>query len=119
MRLGALHNRDDGRLLVRRVWRATNMFERARGLLGRPRLDLDEGLLIPRCRSVHTFGMTYSLDLVFIDTSGVIRKLVNQLGPRRVAGCAAGRMVIELAAGSIGHHGLEPGMQVSWTRADP
>ncbi len=29
-----------------------------------------EGLLIPRCRSVHTFGMRFAVDLAFLDSPG-------------------------------------------------
>src|SRR5215207_5129898 len=41
-------------------------------LLGLSLLDRDAagtGLLIPRCRSVHTFGMRFRLDLVFLDAA--------------------------------------------------
>jgi hypothetical protein len=55
--------------LGREVPVATDL--RAR-LLGLAHLDLDEageGLLIPACSSVHTFGMRFALDVVFIAAS--------------------------------------------------
>jgi uncharacterized membrane protein (UPF0127 family) len=39
-----------------------------------------EGLLIPRCRSVHTFGMWFPLHLIFLD---------DRLAPISVCGSAA------------------------------
>jgi hypothetical protein len=42
-------------------------------LLGLAYLDLGEagsGLLIPSCSSVHTFGMRFALDIVFLDPHG-------------------------------------------------
>ena len=42
-------------------------------LLGLAHLDRDRGgagLLIPRCRCVHTFGMRFALDVVFLDPAG-------------------------------------------------
>jgi hypothetical protein len=42
-------------------------------LLGLALLDRERagpGLLIPRCRSVHTFGMRFALEVVFIDAAG-------------------------------------------------
>ena len=36
--------------------------ERARGLMGRDALAPDEGLLLRRCRSVHTFGMRFTIE---------------------------------------------------------
>ena len=51
------------------------------GLAGLGRERVGEGLLIPRCTSVHTFGMRFDLDLVFLDRAG------DPLGdpPRRAA----------------------------------
>jgi uncharacterized membrane protein (UPF0127 family) len=40
---------------------------RLRGLSFRDRTVAGQGLLIPRCASVHTFGMRFELDLYFLD----------------------------------------------------
>ncbi|MCB0876269.1 MAG: DUF192 domain-containing protein, partial [Solirubrobacterales bacterium] len=37
------------------------------GLAGLDRAQAGPGLLIPRCASVHTFGMRFPLDIVFLD----------------------------------------------------
>lgn len=55
------------------------------------------GLLIPSCRSVHTFGMRFTLDLVFLDSAGEIVS-VRRLGPRRVARERRASAVLELPA---------------------
>jgi uncharacterized membrane protein (UPF0127 family) len=39
------------------------------GLALLDRSEAGEGLLIPRCRSVHTFGMRFPIDLVFLDAN--------------------------------------------------
>ena len=39
------------------------------GLIGRRSLARGVALEIPRCRSVHTFGMRFPLDLVWLDNS--------------------------------------------------
>jgi uncharacterized protein len=41
--------------------------ERIRGLRGRPPPGPREGLLLPRCRSVHTVGMTFPITVVHLD----------------------------------------------------
>ena len=41
--------------------------QRAQGLLGRESLDPCEALLLPRCRSVHTFGMRFPIAAVRLD----------------------------------------------------
>ena len=70
-------------------------------LLGLALLDrrrAGEGLLIPRCRSVHTFGMRFPLDVVFLDAG--LRPISRRpgLGPRRFAGERGAAAVLELPA---------------------
>ena len=70
-------------------------------LLGLARLDPDgagEGLLIPRCRAVHTFGMRFELDVLFLDDAGRVISLKRSVPPARVARCATASAVLELPA---------------------
>jgi uncharacterized membrane protein (UPF0127 family) len=74
--------------------------ERARGLLDRSELAPDQALFLAGCRSVHTFGMRFSIDAVVLDANlGVIGVVTMPPGrvllPRR-----RGRHVLEVAAGS-------------------
>ena len=58
-------------------------------------------LLIPRCRSVHTFGMRFAIDVLFLDRNGAPLRVVRGVPPRRVVSCKAAAAVIERpAAGS-------------------
>ncbi|MDX6603654.1 MAG: uncharacterized protein QOF23_163 [Solirubrobacterales bacterium] len=68
-------------------------------LLGLARLDRDEagpGLLIPRCAAVHTFGMRFRLDLVFLDRDG--REITRRHGvpPRRFVRVRGAAAVLEI-----------------------
>jgi uncharacterized membrane protein (UPF0127 family) len=56
------------------------------------------GLLIPRTRSVHTFGMRFALDLHWLDEAGAVIRVDRAVPPRRVRGCRRARAVVELAA---------------------
>lgn len=70
-------------------------------LLGLAHLDLDEvgpGLLIPRCSSVHTFGMRFPLDLLFLDRDGAVLDRRWSLPPSRIACCRGAASVLELPA---------------------
>jgi hypothetical protein len=56
-------------------------------LLGLAFLDISRagpGLLLPDCRSVHTFGMRFHLDVHFIDGSGCVVRTERSVGPRRI-----------------------------------
>lgn len=58
--------------------------------------DLPEGtaLLIPRCSSVHTFGMRFALDVDFLAADGqLLRRVVAR--PRRVLWCRGAAAVLE------------------------
>jgi len=73
---------------------------RGRGLLGRAGLGDREGLWLP-VRSIHTFGMRFALDLVWLDREGAVVRLDGDVGRRRVRTCFAARGgVVELLAGS-------------------
>lgn len=73
-------------------------------LLGLARLDRDcagPGLLIPGCRSVHTFGMRFALDLVFLDGAMATVSVRRRVPPRRLALERRAHSVLELPAGGI------------------
>ena len=54
------------------------------------------GLLIPGCRSVHTFGMRFDLDLLFLDGNGRVTELRRSVPPFRFVRCRAAAAVLEL-----------------------
>ena len=69
-------------------------------LLGLAMLDRDlapAGLLIPSCRAVHTLGMRFELDLVFLDRDERVVELRRSLRPARFARCGAAASVLELS----------------------
>jgi uncharacterized membrane protein (UPF0127 family) len=71
-------------------------------LLGLALLDRDAagtGLLIPGCRSVHTFGMRFGLDLVFLDDAMAPVSVRRRVPPRRVALERRAQAVLELPTG--------------------
>jgi uncharacterized membrane protein (UPF0127 family) len=71
-------------------------------VLGLARLDdLPPGnaLLFERCRSVHTAGMRFALDLVWLDGDGAPVRIDAAVGPRRLRTCLRARAVVETRAG--------------------
>ena len=77
---------------------ATTRRARLLGLGFLDRVEAGEGLLIPRCRSVHTFGMRFALDLVFLAADGRVVELRREVPPRRLICCRAADSVLELPA---------------------
>jgi uncharacterized membrane protein (UPF0127 family) len=62
----------------------------------------DTALLLPRCRSVHTFGMRFALDLVWLDAAGRVLAIDANVPPCRVRTCRRAAAVVEVAAGNSG-----------------
>ena len=89
-----------------RVWVARARRERKTGLLGTDALD--GALWIVPCRWIHTFGMRYDLDAVYVDGSGKVID-VGTIGRRRLARPRLGaRTTIEMPAGRAVRLGLVP-----------
>ncbi len=71
-------------------------------LLGLACLDSREagaGLLIPRCSSVHTFGMRFPLDLYFLDRDAAPIEVRREVVPCRVVSCRHAAAVLEIPRG--------------------
>jgi uncharacterized membrane protein (UPF0127 family) len=112
LKQGALYRGDT--CVLPKVSLTTNAWDRARGLLGRPRLQAGEGLLIDPCPSVHTIGMGYPLDLVFLDADFRLLKQVSELAPLRWAACSNARATLELAPGTLKSLNLNQGDRLEW-----
>ena len=74
---------------------------KAKGWLGRRQAAPGEGLLLEGCASIHTFGMRFSLDVLFLDRSFRVLKTVRNLKPWRAAACSGAWGVLELPAGTV------------------
>ncbi len=75
---------------------ASTRLSRLLGLALLPRESAGSGLLIPRCRSVHTFAMRFELDLVFIDDAGLTVRVASCVPPGRVLFERSADRVLEL-----------------------
>lgn len=83
----------------RRRWRATVLRtwrERLRGLLG-TRADAG-AVLIARCRSIHTFGMRYAIDVAFVREDGAVVGVRRALPAGRLASSRRASCVLERPA---------------------
>ena len=84
-------------------------FGRARGLLGREGLGPNEGMLIDRAGSVHTFFMRFPIDVIFLARDRTVVGVRHRLGPWRVAGARRAVASLELPAGRAAEVGVEEG----------
>lgn len=103
----ALWNKTKNRLLVERLFLAKTTLQKMKGLLGRTGLELNEGILLEHCRSIHTCFMKFPIDAVFVDSGLRVTKIISNLKPWRLACAWAASHCIEVAAGTLTMEKLE------------
>jgi uncharacterized membrane protein (UPF0127 family) len=86
--------------------------QRRKGLLGRQTLAAGEGLWIVPCESVHTCGMKFPIDLIYLDRRQRVRKIRTSVVPWRLSMCLLAHSVLELPAGTIDRTDTRPGDQL-------
>lgn len=84
------------------VHEAVTFRARLLGLAGLRDLTAGHALRLPRTRSVHTVGMRFALDLIWLDADDRVVRVDRAVPPGRVRGCAAARSVVECRAGDRG-----------------
>jgi uncharacterized protein len=106
-------NLTQGTLIAERVRVARGLFEVVMGLHLLPKLQPGEGLLLPGATMIDTTFMGYAIDLVFIDRTRRVTRLVPRMQPwRMVVGTKGGRDCLELPAGALEGTGTQAGDQL-------
>jgi uncharacterized membrane protein (UPF0127 family) len=97
------------RPLATTVEGALDSAARKKGLLGRDSLAQDTALVIAPCSAIHTFGMRFSIDVIFAARDGRVLKIRHAMPARRVAAALGAFAVLEMAAGEVDRCGLRVG----------
>jgi uncharacterized membrane protein (UPF0127 family) len=87
-----------------------SILSRMVGLLGRSGLKQGSAMLLKPCGSIHTVGMKFSLDLIFLDKDNCIVRTVCGVAPNRfVLGGFGAKSVVEVESGWLDVCGLRTG----------
>jgi uncharacterized membrane protein (UPF0127 family) len=97
---------------------ADTSVKRRTGLLKHTRLDPGEGLWIAPCEGIHTFGMKFAIDVVFLNRKKKILKVRPNMVRRRMAISLRAHSVLELPAGTIEATGTAKGDQLEFDTYD-
>lgn len=81
---------------------AVGFHGRLLGLAGLELVQAGQGLLIPHCSSVHTFGMRFALDLFFLDRHDRPLAVCGGVPPRRLAWRRGAVAVLEIPSAQGG-----------------
>ena len=96
-----LRNCTKGTIVANYVWVADNFWKRLKGLLGTKSLPVGYGMIIRPCNSVHTFGMAYPIDILFVDCDDRISKIVVGMPSGRMVMGSGSSYVVELPLGTV------------------
>ncbi|MBI5033911.1 MAG: DUF192 domain-containing protein [Chloroflexi bacterium] len=92
---------------------ANTWWTRLKGLLGHAPLKSGEGLLLKGEKAIHTVGMSFPIDVLFLDRTGRLIHLMTNMGPLRFSPLVFGATdVLEIAAGQATQTGTTLGDQI-------
>jgi uncharacterized membrane protein (UPF0127 family) len=108
-------NLSKGRVLADKADIADTSAKRRTGLLKHAKLEPGEGLLI-RTEGVHTFGMKFPIDVVFLNRNKRVLKVRPNMVRGRIALSLRAHSVLELPAGTVIETGTEAGDQLEFEK---
>jgi hypothetical protein len=109
-RVVRVENLTRGTILAETCRVAGSMREKVLGLHLLPRLQPGEGLLLPGATTIDTAFMRYPIDLVFLDGSNRVTRVVHDMRSwRMVLRGGGGRDCLELPAGAAAESGTQVG----------
>jgi uncharacterized membrane protein (UPF0127 family) len=115
-KINKIINKKNGLVVADCVAVATVTVFRMVGLLNTPRLHGGEALIIKPARTIHSMGMRFPIDVVFLDRHLKVLKIFDRLEPTNRAcfyrGGFSSQLAIELPAGTIQNTDLQIGDQI-------
>jgi len=91
---------------------ANSVLKRMVGLLNRMRFDKGEGLLLDRSYGIHTFGMRFPIDVLFLDKDLHVIRAIKALPPYRTCAVKRSVYVLEVPIGAIEASRTQEGDQI-------
>jgi len=102
-------NKTRGTMVADRADIADTSLKRRTGLLKHTGLAPGEGLWITPCEGVHTFGMKFAIDVIFLNKKKKVLKIRPNMVKRRLALSLLAHSVLELPAGRLAETGTVAG----------
>lgn len=101
---------NSNKVLVGNLMVADSIFARMKGLLGLTSFPKGSGIWLKPCKGVHTLGMKFAIDVIFMDRENRVIKIIKELKPNRITAIYSGAAtVLELPAYTASESGLSTG----------
>jgi len=108
-----VYNKTRESFLALRVSRADTHLARLRGLLGAGRLNSDEGIWVTPSQGIHSMGLRFAIDLIYLDASDRVIETIESFGTFRIGPLRMKcESVLELPTRTIFHSQTQVGDQL-------
>jgi protein-S-isoprenylcysteine O-methyltransferase Ste14/uncharacterized membrane protein (UPF0127 family) len=95
------------------VHQAGTFFSRLIGLAGSSRPDPESALWVKPCTRIHTFGMAYPLDVLYLDETGKVIRALSNVKPNTIPAKSARTVsVLEFPSGILNDQNIREGDQL-------
>ena len=118
MRRLRVNNPSRDTMLADRALIADSSKTRNIGLLKHDRLERGEGLWITPCEGVHTIGMKFPIDVLFLDKKRKVVKIRAAMPRWRMSACLRAHSVLELPSGTAAATKTSAGDQLEFETYD-
>jgi len=90
--------------------------KRRTGLLKHQSLEPGQGLWIVPCEAVHTFGMKFPIDVLYLSKQKKVLKIRDNMKRSRMSICLRAHSVLELPAGYAAQTSTQVGDQLEFIK---
>ena len=97
----ALVHGPSGRVIANDVHAAFDSVSRRKGLLQQSAWPIGSALIIAPCQAVHTVGMRFAIDVLFVNRAGRVVKVRERVRSWRVIVALTAFAAVELPAGAL------------------
>ena len=106
----SLRDAETGRIIAANVEMADTFKKRALGLIGRKFLAENTALWLESCNGIHTFGMRFAIDALYLNKEGIALRVLCNVKPNRICLPMRGvRVTVEFPAGTLAAQDIAAG----------
>ncbi len=100
---------NNGIKIIRDIEIANSFFKKMKGLLGVKIIKDDYGMFFPSCNFIHTFFMSFDIDIVMVDKKMKVVYTKEELKPFNMIFCFKAAHTFEFASGVIKKNNIKKG----------
>lgn len=112
-KLVVINNISTNICLANRAKVARNLWSRITGLIGKKDFNPGEGLVLLPCKGIHTLGMRFPIDVLYVSETGIVTKILSGIKPNRWGPVLKEtQFIIELPASIVQRTGTKTGDRI-------